>query len=294
MFSQKSQKKLKLSYTANHQHWVGSGFYVNGLIRPTEDLNPYISPFILMDYAAPKYFSKTNKRRGVGEHPHRGFETVTLCYKGEIEHRDSAGGGGTISPGDVQWMTAGSGIVHDEFHSKQFAKEGGTFEMVQLWVNLPKAYKLTAPKYQSIQKSDIPVLQLSDRTKLSIIAGEYNKTNGPASTFSPINMFKISGTAPDELTILLKNNTNTILFVLDGSAHIDGKDYPKKSILIFEQDGETIQLKTSNNFNALLLNGAPINEPIFTHGPFVMNTREEILTAIEDYKNGKMGTLPKS
>ena len=184
-------KKIKYFFSAEQKHWVGDGFHVYGLLRPTDELNKFISPFVMLDYASPKEFSSSNQRRGVGEHPHRGIETVTFAYQGEVEHRDSSGGGGVIKSGDVQWMTAGSGLVHDEFHSVQFTKKGGIFEMVQLWINLPKKNKMTKPKYQEISKKDIPNIALSKKSELRVIAGIYEGQKGPSSTFTEINLYDI-------------------------------------------------------------------------------------------------------
>lgn len=283
-------KKVKFAYTVQQKHWVGNGFHVHGLLRPSEELNRYISPFILMDYASPKEFPKTDTPKGVGSHPHRGFETVTFALQGEVEHRDSAGGGGIIKSGDVQWMTAGSGLVHDEFHSNNFCKEGGIFEMVQLWVNLPKKDKMTQPKYQEIKKDSIPVVKISDNSSLRVIAGEFEGTKGPTSTFTPINIFEIHADK-EVIKLNITKQTNTILLVLDGDIELDKQNYQKQSVLIFDQEGEDIEFKTSSNFKALLLNGDPINEPMVAHGPFVMNTKEEISEAIRDFQNGKMGTI---
>ena len=171
----KEYKKIKYTYTADQKHWVGDGFHVYGLLRPSDELNQFISPFVMLDYASPKEFSITDQRRGVGEHPHRGIETVTFAYQGEVEHRDSSGGGGIIKPGDVQWMTAGKGIVHDEFHSEDFSKKGGVIEMVQLWINLPKKHKMTEPKYQEIDRKSIPTISLGDNLKLRVIAGNFER-----------------------------------------------------------------------------------------------------------------------
>jgi redox-sensitive bicupin YhaK (pirin superfamily) len=284
-------KKVKLSYSINEKHWVGNGFHVKGLLRPSDELNKYISPFILMDYASPENFSKTDTPRGVGEHPHRGFETVTFAYQGSIQHRDSAGGGGVIAPGDVQWMTAGSGIVHDEFQSESFSKEGGILEMVQLWVNLPKKYKMTAPKYQSIKNENIPIIKIGNESQVRVIAGEFEGANGPASTFTSINIYDVKANSSEELSFNLTSNSNTILLILRGEAYVDSTQYNESSVLIFEQDGDKLNFKTSDNFKGLILNGVPINEPIVAHGPFVMNTRSEISEAIKDYQNGKMGQL---
>lgn len=285
------EKKVLYSYTVKDRHWVGDGFYVHGLLRPSEKLNKHISPFILMDYASPKEFSSTTSRRGVGEHPHRGFETVTFAYQGEVEHRDSSGGGGVIKAGDVQWMTAGSGVVHDEFHSTDFSKRGGVFEMVQLWVNLPKKDKMTKPKYQGIKSESIPVCKIGEHSHCRVFAGEFEGKKGPASTFTKINMYDIYGEKSDHLHINIPKNTNTILLVLKGKITHQSKEYDEQNILIFDRQGDELEFKTSNNFKALLLNGEPINEPIFAHGPFVMNTREEIIQAIDDFQKGKMGRL---
>jgi len=284
-------KKVILTHTKSLKHWVGNGFHVHGLLRPSGEINNIISPFIMMDYASPKEFLKSDIPKGVGEHPHRGFETVTFAYQGEVQHRDSSGGGGTIKPGDVQWMTAGSGIVHDEFHSESFSSKGGLFEMVQLWVNLPKKYKMTSPKYQSIKKSDIPNINLTDEIDMRLIAGEYLNQSGPAATFTKINIMDFHGEKKSTVSLSLEENTNTILLVLSGSVKIEGQFYRDKSVIIFDQIGTNLNLETSDNFKALLLNGEPINEPVVSYGPFVMNTKQEIEEAISDYQNGKMGNL---
>lgn len=287
----KKTKKVKYTYSNDQKHWVGDGFYVHGLLRPSENLNKFISPFILMDYASPFKFEKTAHPKGVGEHPHRGFETVTFAYQGEVEHRDSSGGGGIIKPGDVQWMTAGRGVVHDEFHSKEFSNEGGIFEMVQLWVNLPKKYKMTQPKYQEVKNNTIPLVNISENVKMRVIAGSYVNTKGPASTFSPINIYEIENKRSESVSISLKEKTNTVLLIMRGSLETESKNIKEKSIIIFDQEGESIDFKASSDFKALILNGEPIDEPVVAHGPFVMNTREEISQAIKDFQNGKMGNI---
>jgi redox-sensitive bicupin YhaK (pirin superfamily) len=287
-----TSKKVLMSGTNEAKHWVGDGFHVHNLLRPAPNLDPHISPFLLMDYAAPKHFETSTKPRGVGEHPHRGFETVTFAYQGEVEHKDSHGGGGTIKPGDVQWMTAGSGLVHEEFHSKNFTQNGGTFEMVQLWVNLPKKDKMTAPRYQSLENKDIVNINLSDTSELRVIAGSYNDKKGPAKTFTNINVYDLAS-SEDNIKLPLSDGTNTLLLIMRGSATIDDKEYPEKTIVIFNQRGDHINFKTSKDFKALILNGDPINEPVVAHGPFVMNSKEEIIQAMTDYQNGKMGTIVK-
>ena len=315
MMQLKSIKKVKLFFKATERHWVGDGFYVHGMLRPSKDLLPLISPFILMDYASPKTFSPRNlaenKPRGVGTHPHRGFETVTFAFQGEIKHQDSSGGGGIIESGDVQWMTAGSGIVHNEFHSENFSKEGGIFEMVQLWVNLPKKNKMSPPKYQGLKKKNMPTVQLGEGASLRIIAGEFNydskKYKGPANTFTPINIYSIfRNVEPIESSAVLPVNknielqflekTNTILLILEGEITMTDEyqqvqRYTTNQIIIFDQVGEYIEFQITDKFKALVLNGEPINEPVVAHGPFVMNTQKEIKEAIADYQNGKMGTL---
>jgi quercetin 2,3-dioxygenase len=285
------EKKVIFSYAVKEKHWVGDGFHVHGVLRPSNDINKYISPFILMDYASPKHFSKSNNPKGVGEHPHRGFETVTFAYQGEVEHRDSSGGGGIIKSGDVQWMTAGKGVVHDEFHSEEFSRTGGIFEMVQLWVNLPKENKMTSPKYQGISSGDIPQKKLGVNSELRVVAGEFDSVKGPAVTFTKINIYDILSANEDLLSIPLDYGTNTILLILRGEISINDKQYEEHSILIFDQEGEKVEFKTSESFKGLLLNGDPIEEPIIAHGPFVMNTKEEIMEAIQDYQKGKMGYL---
>ena len=217
------QKDLKFSYSINEKHWVGNGFHVYGLLRPSKELHHHISPFVLMDYAAPKHFDASKEKKRVGAHPHRGFETVTLAYQGEVQHRDSAGGGGTIAEGDVQWMTAGSGVVHEEFHSTEFSKRGGTFEMVQLWVNLPKKDKMTEPKYQGIKKDKIPVIKIANKAKLRVIAGEYNNNKGPSSTFTPINMFDIESKEKEDFSFNFAEDSNTILLIMRGEVYFKEK-----------------------------------------------------------------------
>jgi quercetin 2,3-dioxygenase len=287
------EKKVIKYFEVKNKHWVGNGFNVHGLLRPSPELNKLISPFIMLDYASPKYFNKTSEKRGVGEHPHRGFETVTIAYQGEVEHRDSSGGGGVIQEGDVQWMTAGSGIVHDEFHSKKFSETGGHFEMIQLWINLPKKDKLTTPKYQSIQKEQIPIVTLDHGNTIRVIAGKYEDVEGPGNTFTEINMFDLISEKESSYSFKFKKNTNTIILVMDGFINIDNIKYDKQNVIIFEQGNETINFTTSSQFKGLLLNGEPIDEPIVAYGPFVMNTKDEIIKAIEDYNMGIMGSLMK-
>jgi len=285
------QKKVIFRNKVEAKHWVGDGFNVYGLLRPYENINKFVSPFLMLDYANPKEFLKTTTPKGVGEHPHRGFETVTFAYQGEIEHRDSSGGGGVIKSGDVQWMTAGSGLVHDEFHSREFCKTGGIFEMVQLWVNLPKKVKMTPPKYQSITNVNIPKIKIGNSSELRIISGNFNNTEGPAFTFTEINIYDINAKQKDVYNLSFKKNTNTLILIMNGVLEIEGKNYFENELLVFDNEGDHIQINNSKNFKGLILNGTPINEPVVSHGPFVMNTHKEIIQAIKDYQSGKMGSL---
>ena len=287
----KHKKKLKVAYDAKQRHWVGDGFYVHGLLRPNDQLNQLISPFVLMDYASPHNFPKTAARLGVGEHPHRGFETVTFAYQGEVQHQDSAGGGGVIKSGDVQWMTAGKGVVHSEFHSETFAKTGGIFEMVQLWVNLPKKHKMTPPKYQALASETFPQVPLNGDATLRVIAGEYGKHKGPASTFTPMNIYDLLSSKGGAYEFPLAHGSNTILLVMQGSATVGDQEYTEQTILIFDRDGGELAFEASKDFKGLILNGEPIEEPMVAYGPFVMNTKEEIVEAMKDYQNGEMGKL---
>jgi len=273
-------------------HWVGDGFPVRSIFS-YHDSGASLSPFLLMDYAGPAQFEPTDQIRGVGEHPHRGFETVSIVYEGEVEHRDSSGGGGVIQPGDVQWMTAAAGIVHEEMHSAQYARTGGPFEMIQLWVNLPKKDKMAPPKYQSLIRDQIPVITLS-KGKLRVIAGECRGTLGPASTFSEINLWDIRMEAGAEEVFSVPAGHTAAVFVLNGSASVGGESILPAEVAVLEPSGSEFQIRTREDSKILFLGGAPISEPIVGYGPFVMNTREEIYQAIADYQNGKMGRLPNT
>jgi redox-sensitive bicupin YhaK (pirin superfamily) len=250
-----------------------------------------------MDYLGPSEFpsSKSSHRRGVGEHPHRGFETVTIIYSGEVEHRDSSGGGGVIRAGDVQWMTAGSGLVHEEFHGKEISEKGGLFHGVQLWVNLPKKHKMTKPKYQGIKKENIPVVQLPDGAgNLRVIAGDFHGTKGPASTFTSVNLWDIDLHAGQRAEFKVSTGQTAVVFVARGPVAInDGKLIEDAEIAVLERENDTFSLKAINESKILFLGGEPINEPLIGHGPFVMNTGAEIAQAMRDYENGKMGVLEK-
>jgi redox-sensitive bicupin YhaK (pirin superfamily) len=285
-------KKIIKIVLPREKHWVGDGFYVSSIFSMHSEDKKHISPFLLLDHAAPTYFPPTDKKLGVGEHPHRGFETVTMAIKGEVEHRDSSGGGGKISTGGVQWMTAGSGIVHDEFHSRDFAKKGGEFEMVQLWVNLPAKYKMTRPRYQSLNKKDFPIVRLQDgTTKVKIIAGNFGGSSSPTETFTKINIYEVEGHQNSEVKLNFDDGTNTLILQLAGNSIIGDQHLEKGYLGIFGRSGVSINLKTTEDSKLLILNGEPIEEPLEAYGPFVMNTREELKVAFRDFQEGKMGSL---
>lgn len=286
-------KKVIGVYRNQNIHWVGDGFPVKNLMS-YDRLGQAISPFLLLDYAAPYHFSPTTEQHGVGSHPHRGFETVTLAYQGEVSHRDSSGGGGQIKAGDVQWMTAGAGLVHEEFHSEEFAKHGGLFEMVQLWVNLPAAHKMTPPKYQSIAAQNIPVIELQDGAgHIRVIAGEYEQHAGPASTYSPVNVWDGELKADHVHHFHVPVQHTTLLVLLSGELMLNGTQRVQdSSIVMFAQDDDTeIQLQALQESKFLLLTGQPLNEPIQGYGPFVMNTKDEITQAFHDFNEGKFGEI---
>lgn len=274
------------------QHWVGDGFPVRTLLSYTER-GDELSPFLLLDYAGPVSFPPTTARLGVGEHPHRGFETVTIVYAGEVEHRDSSGGGGRIGPGDVQWMTAGSGVVHEEFHGREFARQGGAFEMVQLWVNLPARDKMTQPRYQSIQHPQIPCVALpGDAGTVRVIAGEFSGVAGPALTHTPLHIWDLRVIANHPLTLTVPEGYTTALVVLQGSLQVAaGASIQAAEVGLFARQGTDLSLVATADARLLLLCGQPIDEPIVGHGPFVMNTPAQIQQAIADYHSGKMGRL---
>ena len=286
-------KKVIGVYQQQQAHWVGDGFFVKSLFS-YDRLGQTLSPFLLLDYAAPHHFAPTQARHGVGEHPHRGFETVTLAYQGEVTHQDSSGGGGTIHAGDVQWMTAGSGVVHEEFHSPEFAEQGGLFEMVQLWINLPAKDKMTAPRYQAIQRTDIPVISLPEQQgHLRIIAGEYQGQHGPAATFTPINVWDGALLQEAQYVVNVPTDHTTLLVLLEGELLINqSQKVIASSVVLFERNQDTeIELLAKANSRFVLLTGEPLNEPIQGYGPFVMNTEQEIIQAFDDFKQGKFGQL---
>ena len=279
-------------YTSPHMHWVGDGFPVRTLFS-YDNLAKHISPFLLLDHAGPAEFTPTTERRGVGQHPHRGFETVTIVYKGELEHRDSTGSGGKIGAGDVQWMTAASGILHEEFHSEGFAKSGGTLEMVQLWVNLPARDKMADPGYQTLLDADIPSIALKNNAgRLRLIAGEFDGQTGPARTFTPIDVWDLRLNGGQVLTLDLHEGRNTALVILRGTVQVNGEEsVGEGQLVLFERQGNQLTLQASADAVVLLLSGEPIDEPIVGHGPFVMNTEQEIHQAFADFQSGRFGRM---
>jgi quercetin 2,3-dioxygenase len=281
-------KKIARINRSTDTHWVGNGFPVNTLFS-YQSQGEDISPFLLLDYAGPAIFEPSDHPRGVGQHPHRGFETVTIVYQGEVEHRDNAGNTGTIGSGDVQWMTAARGILHEEMHGRDFTRKGGTLEMIQLWVNLPAKDKMTAPHYQGILNKDIPVVELNDKGGvIRIIAGDYAGTKGAALTFTPINLWDMRMNTGHKVDLQLPTGFTTILLVLQGTVLVNGTEAIKsKELAIFEREGDLISLEATNDTSCLVLNGAPIDEPIVGQGPFVMNTQDEIDQAIADYRAGR-------
>ena len=290
----KSPKKIARVIHPTAPHWVGDGFQVHTLFHPTPDLYNLTNPFILMDYAPKKIFKPSIKQRGVGEHPHRGFETVTFVYNGEITHKDSSGGGGTITHGDIQWMTAASGVVHEELHSKKFAQSGGIFEMVQLWVNLPKEFKMSDPKYQEIKNSNCPRVRLSSGAEVKVIAGEFQDHYGPSQTYTAMNIYQIRLPKGGSVPLDFESETNTAVLVLEGDLKVQNQSLKNSTIALFEKKGELIDLVAQKEAQVLVLNGEPIDEPMVARGPFVMNTESEIIEAIRDFQSGKMGRLKQT
>ena len=279
-------------HSAPRPHWVGDGFPVRTMLSH-HDQGAHISPFIMLDYAGPAKFEPTTKRRGVGVHPHKGFETVTIVYEGEVEHRDSTGAGGLIGPGDVQWMTAASGILHEEFHSPAFAAKGGTFEVVQLWVNLPAKDKTAKPGYQTLLASDIPSVALPDGAgTLRVIAGSYGDTSGPARTFTPVNIWDVRLGRDKSVTFDAPAGHTLSVLVLSGTVEINGSEVVREAqTVILGREGGAITIEANNDVKLLVLSGEPIDEPVVAHGPFVMNTVGEIKQAMLDFQNGKFGTI---
>lgn len=287
-------RTVEIVASPKEPHFVGDGFRVHNFIPSGYRMDMQrMNPFIMLDYNSTFNFPPSKKPKGVGVHPHRGFETVTIAYKGKVQHHDSSGGGGIIGEGDVQWMTAARGVLHKEYHEEEWSKKGGDFQMVQLWVNLPKKDKMSSPKYQAIKYDAISRCELENNAgNIEVIAGEYNGTKGTASTFTPINIFNAKLNKGGKAVIEFPAHYNTALLVLEGSIVINGKDEtPTNHLALMANDGEAFELEASEEAIVLVLSGEPINEPIAAHGPFVMNTREELMEAFNDFNNGKFGYL---
>lgn len=285
-------KALAFIKRSNGRHWVGDGFPVQSIFS-YNDIAEEMSPFLLMDYAGPHDFPPTTRKLGVGQHPHRGFETVTIVYEGGVSHRDSAGGGGTIGAGDVQWMTAAAGVIHEEYHSPAYAQQGGPFEMVQLWVNLPAQDKMAAPGYQGITAAQIPQVALPDEAGTArIIAGQYGEVRGPARTFTPMNVWDLRLHAGRQVALELPAGQTTALFVLRGALRIGAQHTVQAAELaVMERAGSHLAFDVVEDATVLLLNGEPLHEPIVGYGPFVMNTQAQIVQAIQDYNSGRFGQV---
>ncbi|MGB2060233.1 pirin family protein [Alcanivorax sp. NBRC 102024] len=285
-------KKILGVYSAPQPHWVGDGFPVRSLFS-YESHGKQLSPFLLLDYAGPARFPPATKPRGVGEHPHRGFETVTIVYQGEVAHRDSTGEGGVIGPGDVQWMTAGAGILHEEFHSPAFTYQGGHLEMIQLWVNLPAADKMTPPSYQGITGEQIPVAPLDDgKGEIRVIAGDYQGHKGPARTFSPMLVWDVTVQAHANVILEVPDGWNTAVIARNGCCLIN--EHARAAVgqmVVLSAQGDQVQIQAEADSQLLLIAGEPLNEPIEGYGPFVMNTKEEIRQAIRDFQQGDFGKM---
>ncbi len=279
-------------YGDSRGHWVGDGFPVRSLFS-YHTLGAHVSPFLLLDYAGPRYFEPTSERRGVGQHPHRGFETVTIVYDGEVEHRDSAGHGGVIGAGDVQWMTAGGGIIHEEYHSPAFAKVGGPFRMVQLWVNLPAKDKMAPGGYQAITRAEIPVVDLADGAgEARVIAGALGEAKGPAKTFTPINVWDVRLNRDADVTLDLPEGHTALLATLSGRMTVNGgEDAGEADVMLLSRTGREVSLHADAETRLLVLTGEPIEEPIAGYGPFVMNTEAEIRQAIADFNAGRFAPI---
>ncbi|MGO4328142.1 pirin family protein [Cupriavidus sp. 2TAF22] len=288
-------KKVLGIYGSPQGHWVGDGFPVRTLFSQA-NLGNRASPFLMLDYAGPAHFAPTFGRRGVGEHPHRGFETVTIVYQGELEHRDSTGQGGKIGPGDVQWMTAAAGILHEEYHSEAFARQGGTLEMVQLWVNLPAREKMSEPGYQTLLDANIPQVALPRGAgSVRVIAGEFGGALGPARTFTPIDVWDVRLLQGHGAEFTVPSGRNVLMIALHGNVTVNGTQSAHEAqLVVLEQAGTGFTLEADSDATILLLSGEPLDEPVVSYGPFVMNTQREIEQALSDYRSGQFGRIPAS
>ena len=289
----REMKKVARIYSKPSTHMVGDGFRVRNYIPGRHDLMDLANPFIMLDYNTPHIFEDNGKRRGVDAHPHKGFETVTIVYDGEVEHRDSTGAGGKIGPGEVQWMTAGAGLIHEEYHGEDFAKAGGSFHMVQLWVNLPAKDKLTPPSYQALTAENIPSVMLAEgQGSVRVIAGEYGNIKGAAKTFSPVHIYDVTLKAGAMAEFDFTEDFVTFILVNTGKIVIGGVEEAGEAEFVeFGRGGQEFKVEASEDSRFLLLSAEPLNEPIASYGPFVMNTHQEIVETIKEYNEGKFGMI---
>ena len=289
----KELKKIKFIFNRPERPgMVGDGFRVYNYFPSGNNIRKEVSPFLMLDFGASFYFPPSDTPRGVDVHPHRGFETVTIAYKGAVAHHDSAGNSGIINSGDVQWMTAGSGILHKEYHEQNWSKKGGDFEMIQLWVNLPKAHKMAPPKYQELTAANMPNVILPEaKGQVNIIAGDFNGTKGAATTFTPVNLFDMKLKAGAEIDFTTPLAHNTTLLVIDGDISVNGEKAGQHDFVLFRDNAEGISIRANEDAVILVLSGEPIDEPIAQYGPFVMNTQQELMEAIDDFNSGKFGKL---
>ncbi|HHA2817940.1 pirin family protein [Stenotrophomonas maltophilia] len=285
-------KRVTGTYSAPRPHWVGDGFPARSMFSYNTH-GQHLSPFLLLDYAGPYNFPPSDTPRGVGQHPHRGFETVTIVYEGEVAHRDSTGAGGTIGPGDVQWMTAASGILHEEFHTPEFSKRGGTLDMVQLWVNLPAQDKMGAPGYQTLLDAQIPSVELPDGAgRVRVIAGRFDSHAGPARTHTPMDVWDIRLRQGHHAELPVADGRTLALVVLKGTVRINGgQPVGEAQLVTFDRSGEDVFVDADSDATVLLLSGEPIDEPVVGYGPFVMNSQAEIAQAVNDFNSGRFGQI---
>ncbi|MBH1853391.1 pirin family protein [Stenotrophomonas sp. GD03819] len=285
-------KRVTGTYSAPRPHWVGDGFPARSMFSYNTH-GQHLSPFLLLDYAGPYSFAPSDTPRGVGQHPHRGFETVTIVYEGEVAHRDSTGAGGTIGPGDVQWMTAASGILHEEFHTPEFSRRGGTLDMVQLWVNLPAQDKMGAPGYQTLLDAQIPSVELPDGAgRVRVIAGRFDNHAGPARTHTPMDVWDIRLRQGHHAELPVADGRTLALVVLKGTVRFNsGQPVGEAQLVTFDRSGEDVFVDADSDATVLLLSGEPIDEPVVGYGPFVMNSQAEIAQAVNDFNSGRFGQI---
>lgn len=287
-----SERTLVGVYGHHGFHWVGDGFHVAQVLPGAGNLVELADPFLMMDYHAPMEYPPTETPRGVGVHPHRGFETVTLAFEGAVAHHDSSGGGGVIRKGDAQWMTAASGVLHKEYHEKEWAREGGLFHMMQLWVNLPSANKMDPPGYQALEAAEMGQVSLLGGGNARVIAGELNGVRGPASTFTPIELWELTLQPDEEAVLELPDGHTAMVFVMEGDAEAAGAHVGEEQLAVFDRRGDSVRLRAgAAGMRAIVLGGEPIGEPVVFHGPFAMNTQEEVIQAVRDFNSGKFGVL---